>query len=468
MTTPRHCARALTRNAGPVVATMLVTVAAATVARADEPVASAAPLPAIEAAAVAGWADSTFEAALARKEFSGLVVSVVRDGKIIFAKGYGRADHARPGLVDPSNTLFRIGSITKTFTASLVARLVDEGRIESLDDPVNRYLRDYSLPANDGVEITLHHLLTHTAGFEDRFYAIGADAPVPARPPAAAFDALRPAYVRPAGSRVVYSNFGVAVLGRMIEDVTGLPVDQAMQQMLFAPLGMASTRLLVDVEEPAALGKPATIRADGSFASTPFTAMNPAVAAAGSIVSTGQDMTRYMIAQLRESPAPGPGVQPVLSRTALAALHGRRAGNAPETTGVGMVFFTEEWGAFRTVAHGGNWAGFHSWMTLIPQLDAGIFISIMSEAPLPQTGDTLHRLLLPWSHPAPSPAMLSASGYTNQFLAHFLGERRPLPASSAGVDSSSIDGWYLADRRVVSVQRATASSCWMRRRGSSW
>lgn len=456
MTTLRHCARAWTRNAGPVVATMLVTVAAATVARADEPVASAAPLPAIDAAAVADWADSTFAAALARKEFSGLVVSVVRDGTIILARGYGRADHARPGPVDPSATLFRIGSITKTFTASLVARLLDEGRIESLDDPVNRYLRDYALPANDGVEITLHHLLTHTAGFEDRFFAIGADTPVPARLPAASFDALRPAYVRPAGARVVYSNFGVAVLGRMIEDVTGLPIDDAMQQMLFAPLGMASTRLLVEVEEPAALGKPATILPDGSFAPTPFTAINPAVAAAGSIVSTGQDMARYMIAQLGKSPVPGPDTQPVLSGAALAALHGRRAGNAPETTGVGMVFFTEEWGPFRTVAHGGNWAGFHSWMTLIPQLDAGVFISIMSEAPLPQAGDTLRRLLLPWSSPVPSPAMLSASGYTNQFLAHFLGERRPLPASSAPVDPSSIDGWYLADRRVFSTAESLA------------
>jgi len=456
MTTLRHCARALTRKAGPIVATMLTTVAAATFAGADEPVATAARSPSIEAVAVAGWADSTFEAALARKEFSGLVVSVVHDGTIIFAKGYGRADHERPAPVDPSTTLFRVGSITKTFTASLVARLVDEGRIESLDDPVNRYLRDYSLPANDGVEITLHHLLTHTAGFEDRFYAIGADAPVPARPPARNFDALRPAYVRPAGTRVVYSNFGIAVLGRVIEDVTGLAIDEAMQQMLFVPLGMANTRLLVDIDEPAGLGRPATILPDGSFAPTPFTAINPAVAAAGSIVSTGEDMARYMMAQLRESPASGPDAQLVLSPAALAALHGRRAGNAPETTGVGMAFFTEEWGDLRTVAHGGNWAGFHSWMTLIPQRNAGVFISIMSEAPLPGAGDTLRRLLLPWVRPAPSPATLSASGYTNQFLAHFLGERRPMPANAAPVDPSSIDGWFLADRRVFSTAESLA------------
>jgi len=404
----------------------------------------------IDELGVTRWADTMFEGALARNEFSGLVVTVVRDGRVILSRGYGRADYAKPGAVDPATTQFRIGSITKTFTASLLAKLIEGGRIASLDEPVNRYLRDYALPPNAGVEITLHHLVTHTAGFEDRFYAIGADQPVNARLPAREFDALRPAYVRPAGSRIEYSNFGLAVVGRVIEDVTGLTIDEAMRTMLFEPIGMTHTRLLVDVNEPAALGKPATIEADGSRRRTPFTAINPAVAAAGSIVSTGDDMARYMIAQLRASR--DNAIQPaVLSERVLAALHTRRAGNQPETTGVGMVFFDEKWGGQRTVAHGGNWEGFHSWMTLIPELDTGIFIGVMGEPPLPDVGDTLRDLLAPWMESPSSPAVSSASGYANAFLVEFLGERRPMAAQSVALDGDAIRGWYRPDRRAFST-----------------
>jgi len=414
------------------------------------------PPPQIDAPGVARWADDTFDGGLARKEFSGLVVSVVRDGEVIFSKGYGRADFAQPGPVDPARTQIRIGSVTKTFTASLLQKLVEDGRVGSIDEPVNRYLRDYALPANDGIEITLHHLVTHTAGFEDRFYGIGADTPTAARLPADEFDALRPAYVRPAGSRIVYSNFGLAVLGRVIEDVTGLTIDDAMRSILFEPLGMSHTRLLVDVQEPATLGKPATIDAAGQRHETPFTAINPAVAAAGSIVSTGDDMAKYMMAQLRASRSAATADPVVLSGDALQALHTRRAGNAPETTGVGMVFFDEKWGDVRTVAHGGNWTGFHSWMTLIPELDTGIFIGVMGEPRQPGTGAAVLGLIAPWVKPPASPAVASASGYANAFLVEFLGERRPLPASPVAVDARDVAGWYRLDRRVFSTAESVA------------
>src|SRR5690606_36604128 len=96
--------------------------------------APAAP-PALDAPNVAAWADETFTQALAQHQFSGATVSVVKDGALIFSNGYGRADYSRPGPVDPARTQFRIGSITKTFTATMIAQLVDEGRIASLDDP---------------------------------------------------------------------------------------------------------------------------------------------------------------------------------------------------------------------------------------------------------------------------------------------------------------------------------------------
>ena len=404
-----------------------------------------------DAASVAAWAEETFAPALARKEFSGLTVSVVQGGALVFSKGYGRADYAREGGVDPGTTLFRIGSITKTFTASLVAQLLDEGRIASLDDPANRYLKDYALPANGGVDITLHHLLTHTAGFEDRAYAIGAIDPVAARLPAAAFDKLRPAYVRPAGARVEYSNFGVAMLGRIVEDITGEPIDRVMRERLFEPLGMAHTRLLVDVAEPAGLGRPAVILPDGSMKPLRYTAINPSYAAAGSIVTTANDMARYMMAQLGDRSSDDPGAPVVLSARALAALHTRRAANAPETTGLGMVFFNDDWAGAETISHGGNWEGFHSWMTLVPSLDAGVFVSVMSEGPTPGVGAALRTLLMPWVEPAASPAVVSGLPYAKSFLSRFLGEHRPIPPAATGTVGASLAGWYRPDRRVFTT-----------------
>lgn len=415
----------------------------------------AAQSPVIDAASVAAWADETFAAALERREFSGLTVSVVRDGEILFSKGYGRADFSRPEPVDPARTQFRIGSVTKTFTATIIAQLRAEGRIASLDDSANLYLRDYQLPDNDGVPITLHHLLTHTAGFEDQFYFIGANEPIATHPSAEEFDKLRPAYVRPAGARVVYSNFGIAVLGRIIEDLTGMGIAQAMQERIFAPLGMQHTKLLDDIAEPPALGKPATILPDGTDRPTKFTAISPLIAAAGSIVSTADDMARYMLAQLGASADSAAGQPPLLSRTVLDQLHTRRAGNAPDTTGIAMVFFLDDWAGVPTIAHGGNWTGFHSWLTLVPSQQAGIFVSIMSEAPGPTVGSDLRSLLLPWMKSKPSPAVVSGSVYTTAFLAHFLGERRALPAA-APAPIASVTGWYRPDRRPFTTAESVA------------
>lgn len=412
--------------------------------------------PPIDAENVAAWADETFNQALENNAFSGATVSVVRDGELILSRGYGRADFSRPGPVDPRATRFRIGSITKTFTAVIIAQLLEEGRIASLDDPANHYLRDYQLPDNDGVPITLHHLLTHTAGFEDRFYFIGADQPLSTHPPADVFDKLRPAYVRPAGTQVEYSNFGIALLGRTIEDLTGMGIAQAMEERIFRPLGMRQTMLMADISEPPMLGRPATILPDGTHRETPFTAINPAIAAAGSITSTAEDMARYMLALLGEPTEPEQS--PHFSAALLEHLYMRRADNAPESTGLGMVFFLDEWAGQPTIAHGGNWTGFHSWMTILPELRTGFFVSLMSETPSATVGSDLRSIFMPWKTQKPSPAVISGGVYSRAFLSHFLGERTPLPAKVA-LDSQiaeAITGWYRADRRPFTTAESVA------------
>lgn len=403
------------------------------------------PPPEVTAETAQAWADRTLGGALEDGRITGAVVSVVRDGEIVYEAGYGLGDVVADTPASPRTTRVRIGSTSKTFTATIIAQLIAEGRIASLEDPANTYLERYSLPDNESSPITLRHLLTHTAGFEDRFYFIGADRPVEIPVDADLFDSLRPPFARPVDDRVDYSNFGVATLGLVIEDQTGQSIDAAMETRLFGPIGMTQTDLAVSIEEPDDLARPGLLSADGLEGPVPFTAINPAVAQTGSIVSTAHDMALYMNAQL--------GTNDLIDPTVLERLHTRITGNHPDLNGIGMVFFIDDWAGERVVSHGGNWAGFHTWMTLLPDRQTGMFVTLLSEAPPTNFGGRFMSAISPENGPAPSPALRSASSISNSFLTEFLGTKRPLVSAGADneADLQRYAGLYRADRRPFST-----------------
>ena len=103
-----------------------------------------------------------------KHHIAGAAVSVVKDGKLFFAKGYGYADLENGIPVDPEQTIFRIGSVAKLFTWTAVMQLVEQGKLD-LDADINTYL-DFRIPDTYPQPITLKHLLTHTSGFEDRYF----------------------------------------------------------------------------------------------------------------------------------------------------------------------------------------------------------------------------------------------------------------------------------------------------------
>ena len=108
--------------------------------------------------------DDLFAQDMEEYHIAGAAVSVVKDGELFFAKGYGYADLEKGIPVDPEQTGFRIGSVTKLFTWTAVMQLVEQGKLD-LDADVNTYL-DFRIPATYPEPITLRHLLTHTSGFE--------------------------------------------------------------------------------------------------------------------------------------------------------------------------------------------------------------------------------------------------------------------------------------------------------------
>lgn len=392
------------------------------------------------------WLDARFGNGIESGQFTGAVVSVVSGGKTIIAKGYGKADIESGARADSRTTRVRIGSTTKTFTATIISQLMEEGLIESLDDPVNRYLRNYRIPNNDGKPITLRHLLTHRAGFEDRFYFIGSDRPITIPVPRDLFDTLRPPYARPVDDTIVYSNFGVAALGLVIEDLTGMPFDKAIERRIFAPLGMKDTILPASIAPPSGVAVPGFLGPDGKVTGpVPFAAINPAVAQTGAIVSTAEDMARYANAQLGHSQAITPSI--------LARAHRRIAENDPAINGLGMAFFVDKWAGHTTVGHGGNWQGFHTWLTLLPDDDIGFFVTLIGEAtPVSRWRDLVGKVL-PSQASAPSTASLSASRISDEFLTHLFGPKRAAPSaiSIEPEELSKLAGFYRADRRPYST-----------------
>ena len=129
-------------------------------ANADEALAAARPL---ERADLEAWLDGMVPATLAKDDIAGAVITVVKDGQVLFQKGYGYSDVAKRTPVDPEKTLFRPGSVSKLFTWTAVMQLVEAGKID-LDADINTYL-DFKIPARADGPITMRHVMTHTAGF---------------------------------------------------------------------------------------------------------------------------------------------------------------------------------------------------------------------------------------------------------------------------------------------------------------
>jgi uncharacterized protein (TIGR03437 family) len=197
--------------------------------------------------------DNIMQQALGRYSVQGGALAVVKDGHLIFARGYGLADAEAQQPVVPTS-LFRWASISKTLTATAIVRLVEDGKL-SLDTPVWSILGQFA-PYNGRWgdsrlgAITVRQVLHHTAGW-DRMISgdpVGGDRTVEiARATNSAFPPSRDAVIRymlaqkldfEPGSRFAYSNFGYMVLGRVIEKISGQPYEDYVRQTLLQPMGL--------------------------------------------------------------------------------------------------------------------------------------------------------------------------------------------------------------------------------------
>lgn len=184
--------------------------------------------------------DSFMPAQLKEKHIPGAAVAVVKDGRLVLSKGYGYANIAEGEYVDPEKTLFRIGSVSKLFVWTSVMQLYEQGKID-LDADVNQYLPGFQIPATFPEPITMRHLMTHTAGFEDGVMGMVREDVLNLEPSGDFLGRRMPARVFRPGEISGYSNYGNALAAYNVESVSGLRFEDYVESHIFDPLQMNQT-----------------------------------------------------------------------------------------------------------------------------------------------------------------------------------------------------------------------------------
>jgi len=316
------------------------------------------------------YLDGLLPYALQRGDIAGAVVSVVKDGEVLLLKGYGVSDVATADPVDPDATLFRPGSISKMFTASAVMQLVEAGKLQ-LDRDVNDYL-DFDIPASFDQPITLRHLLTHTAGFEDVFKNVLLDRADDTPTLEAYVKRALPRRVFAPGSTVAYSNYGVTLAGYIVQRISGEPYERYLQSHILEPLGMTHSTFLQPVPESIAARAPQGYLAASQPAS-PFEFLG--TVPSGALSSTGADMARFMLAHLGAS---APGTPGILRPETIAQMHEPAFRSAPEMQAMMFGFYGENRNGQRIVGHAGDLMSFHADLHLLLDAKVGLFVAMNS------------------------------------------------------------------------------------------
>ena len=305
----------------------------------------------------------------------GLAVGLVRGGSLDSFVGRGVAD-VTSGTPVTEDTVFRIASITKTFTAVAVMQLCEQGLVH-LDAPANSYLRAFQLvPARASWRpATVRQLLTHTAGVPEWVHPtrmihsgwFGESYPLGRALPTLA-DYYRGGLRLAAepGTVCTYTDHGFATLGQIVEDVSGQPLHRYLREHVFDPLGMASTDLCRSERVTPRLATGYRLRARGPEA---VTDRQWVTAAASSIYSTPRDMARYLAALL----GGGRGEQgSILGPETVASMFAPQHRPDPRIPGMGLAFFRVDLAGRPAVEHQGVLPGFNSQILLVPRAGVGV------------------------------------------------------------------------------------------------
>lgn len=321
--------------------------------------------------------DNTMKSKLEQYHVPNATVSVVKDGKIVYKKGFGLADIENNIPVDPDSTLFRIGSTSKLITWTAVMQLVEAGKLD-LNTDINRYLDfeisprlEKPLQRTNAEPITMTHLMTHTPGFEDRpemLFRLSQDELLPLHE---YIKKYQPARIFPAGAVAAYSNYGTALAGYIVERLSGQPFADYIEKNIFTPLNMkhSTYRQPPTLDPQARMAKPYRFingaYIEGSFE---YIMLEPA----GSMSSTAADMANFMLAHLSGG-AYGGGR--ILKEETAQEMHKQHFTYDPDLGGMTLGFMEGVFNDKEVLFHSGSTMLYNTCLYLVPEENTGIFIS---------------------------------------------------------------------------------------------
>ena len=383
------------------------------------------------------YVDGLVRDAMDREHVAGVTLAVVQNGQVVLKKGYGAATFSPLRRVDPDTTLFRIGSISKTFTWIALMKEVEAGRIR-IDGPINLYLPEKLQVKDQGYDarVTVRNLMEHAAGFEDR--ALGQlmeRYPARERSLVEYLRQERPRRVSAPGVRASYSNYGAALAGEAVSYSSGRPFERLIEDEILNPLKLEHTTFREN--RPVLGGLPAPmpdrLRSDlsdgyfwsgSSYVKRPYELLGH-IGPAGAASSTAGDMARYMVALLNDGNLDGVSVYgPVAAkafrtpiRSTPAGINGWRHGfieyNLP--------------GGFRGFGHAGATLSFMSNMVMVPDLNLGIFISTNTDTGQALSDRLAQRIVEQFYAPPPNyprAGNLQLLAVKSIYEGYYLGSRR--------------------------------------------
>ena len=382
------------------------------------------------------FVDGVVGQAMAQDHIAGVSVAVVQNGQVVLKKGYGFAGPGR--RVDPDQTVFRLASVSKTFTWIALMKDAEVGRIR-LNAPVNLYLPEKLKVPDQGFkrDIQVRDLMSHTPGFEDR--ALGQlveQDPAQVRPLFEYLRQERPRRVREAGALPVYSNYATALAGEAVSYVDGKPFPDVIEAEILRPLGMNRTsfrepypaRSDLPAPMPASLAadlSPGYRWADGQFEPQKTEFLTQVAPAAGAS-STAGDMARYMLMILNGGQLDG------------ATLYGAEAAKGFRSTLQAAFPGVDGWddgfkefalpGGQRGLGHEGDTLWFHSAMVTVPALNLGVFIVANTDTAGDLTSGLPRRIVGRFYAPPLAEPPAGSPGLADNPKAYagtFLDDRRP-------------------------------------------
>jgi CubicO group peptidase (beta-lactamase class C family) len=321
------------------------------------------------AADVEAFIDGILPLQLKQDDIAGATVAVVKDGKLLFAKGYGYADVEKKKSVSAQETLFRPGSISKLFTWTAIMQLFEQGKLD-LDRDINEYL-DFKIPEAFGKPITLKNVMTHTPGFEEQVKDLFSVNPL--SPNLGQYLKTHiPARIYPPGTVPAYSNYATAVAGYIVERVSGRPFEEYIAENIFKPLNMTHSTFTQPL--PANLS---SLMSNGyrlgSDPAEPFEMINPFPA--GSLSSSATDMAEFMMAHLQDGQL---GNARILKPDTARLMHSRLFALDDGANAMCHGFYEESRNGHRIIGHGGDTIYFHSDLHLVLDQNLGFFVSYNS------------------------------------------------------------------------------------------